>query len=237
MTNLMPFILILASVGMFLSYIKPTYNDLTGSIDPAGKSVQELQSEKKDYTDALEKAANIERVRSGLRDQFNKIAKPQQEQIEKMLPDHIDSVRLIIDINNIAAKYGTSVSNLILTSTGTVPPGGKTTGSATPAAGAAKPLGDPSAVQTATPAGAFGATAPRSDTSYKSIKLGFTISTDYVSLIGFIKELEESLRVVDITSLSFGNEGASSGSSQTVSKPTDPNLNNYTMTIRTYYSK
>ena len=229
MGNLLLFILIIASVGVFWSYVKPTYSGLTGSLEPAGKSIQELQSEKKDYTDALEKTANIERVRSGLRDQFNKIPKAQQEQVEKMLPDHIDSVRLIIDINNIAAKYGTSVSNLLLTATGST--------NKTSTAGVAKPAGDPNTAQTATPVGAFGSVTPRDENMYKSIKLGFTITTNYDNLLLFVKELEESLRVVDITSLSFGSDTGTSQSSASVSKPSDPNMSSYTLTIRAYYSK
>ena len=101
MANLVSIILILASVGLFLGYINPTYTADTGSLENTKKSVKELQVEEKDYQDAINKTKEIERIRDSLNDKFKTIQKSDVDKLSKLLPDHIDSVRLIIDINNI----------------------------------------------------------------------------------------------------------------------------------------
>lgn len=225
MSNITPIILILTSVGLFFGYINPTYTAMTGSADIASKSIQELQSEENDYKDALNKTREIELVRGGLLSKFNALKDSDKEKIAKLLPDHIDSVRLIIDMNNIAAKYGMSLTNLVLTASGVLPVVKATTaGNATPTAGGA--TGAPTFV------------GP-DERQYDSIKLGFTVTGTYDNFIQFLKEIEESLRVVDITSLSFGTIkptipilGQGAVSSTPVS-----NLYTYTMTVRTYYLK
>ena len=227
MSNITPIILILASVGLFFGYINPTYTGVTGA-DTAGKSIKELQSEEKDYSDALNKTAEIERVRTGLSDQFRKIALSDQIKLEKLLPDHIDSVRLIIDINNIAAKYGMSLTNIVLTATGVVPTAPK---SSTGAAASPQSAATQSLAQTF---------VGPDDRQYDSIKLGFTVTGTYENFIQLLKEIEESLRVVDVTSLAFAaaKPGASSlGQTGSVSAAPVSSLYTFAMTIRTYYLK
>ena len=226
MSNITPIILILATVGMFFGYINPTYTGVTGAATAEDKSIKELQIEEGDYKDALNKTAEIERVRTGLSDQYKKIDPNNQTKIEKLLPDHIDSVRLIIDINNIAAKYGMSLTNIILTAYGVLPPAPR----ASPPASASSPSSAPAVSTFVGP----------DDRQYDSIKLGFTVTGSYENFIQFLKEIEESLRVVDVTSIAFsGTKTGSPVSGQSVAtSPTSvPNLYTYTMTIRTYYLK
>lgn len=229
MSNITPIILILASVGMFFGYINPTYTGMTGAVEMTDKSIKELQVEENDYKDALTKTAEIERVRTGLSDQYKKIDPSNQIKIEKLLPDHIDSVRLIIDINNIAAKYGMSLTNIILTASGVLP-----TAPAAPKANVAASASSPGS------ASAAGTFVGPDDRQYDSIKLGFTVTGTYDNFVQFLKEIEESLRVVDVTSIAFS--GAKTGSpvppqGSSVSAASASNLYTYTMTIRTYYLK
>ncbi len=218
MSKLFPIILILASVGVFWGYVNPAYSADTGSVDNAGRSVKELQSVVADYTDALSKTAEIERIRTGLLSKFNAIQPANLEKIAKLLPDHIDSVRLIIDINNIAAKHGMSLSKINLTG-----PSGQQ-----PASGAPVVPTVSSGPQNA----GFGPDISQ----YDSVKLGFVVSGTYDNFIPFLKELEQSLRVVEVVSLAFSGSGQTasvSGASQS-----SPNgIFTYTMTIKTYYLK
>lgn len=227
MNNITPIILILASVGMFFGYINPTYTGMTGATEMNDKSIKELQSEENDYKDALTKTAEIERVRTGLSDQYKRIDPSNQIKIEKLLPDHIDSVRLIIDINNIAARYGMSLTNILLTASGVLP-----TASA-PKANVAASASSPGGASAGTFVGP-------DDRQYDSIKLGFTVTGTYDSFVQFLKEIEESLRVVDVTSIAFS--GAKTGSpvspqGSALSAASASNLFTYTVTIRTYYLK
>ena len=222
-----PIILILASVGIFIVYTNPLYTDDTGSMDPAGKSIKELQSEEKDYLDALSKTREIELVRDGLLVKFNALDEGDKERILKLLPDHIDSVRLIIDINNIAARYGMSLSSIILSAPG-VP--------SVPAAKKSSAQGNLSQESSGNDAGAVSGIGPDSRL-YDSVKLGFNVFGPYENFLLFLTELEESLRVVDIISLSFGNNKESALVPETKSQTGNSKSFTYSMTIRTYYLK
>ncbi|MBI2476467.1 MAG: hypothetical protein HYV67_04480 [Candidatus Taylorbacteria bacterium] len=217
MNIIAPIVLILASIGLFFGYINPTYTGNTFSVEPAGKSVSELQSEEKDYGDALNKARQIELVREGLLSKFNALNRSDKERILKLLPDHIDSVRLIIDINNIAARYGMSLAGITLSAPNAASNKNQAAGPAQIAEG--KEAGLPQGIG---PDGSL----------YDSVKLGFTVAGPYENFLGFLKELEESLRIVEITSLSFGTP-SSGGQSQSAASGAYV----YSITIRTYYLK
>src|SRR5581483_346257 len=49
--------------------------------------------------------------RDKLLDRFNKMDKEDLDKLSKLLPDHIDNVRLIIDIDEMAKKYGMRIRN------------------------------------------------------------------------------------------------------------------------------
>ncbi len=231
-SNITPIVLIVASVGLFWLYTGPAYSATTGSADTAGKSIQELQSERQDYADALEKTREIELARTGLLAKFNAISDGDKAKLAAMLPNHIDSVRLIIDINTLAQKYGMSLSHLLLTADGGLSQSG-TASAPAPAMGQPGP-------GTAAVAG-FGGSSTSS--AYNSITLGFSVTGSYDNFLLFLKELQESLRIVDVVSLSFsttGGGGTGTGLSQTPqNKTSDPSQAPYayTMTIRTYYLK
>lgn len=215
-----PIILIAASVGLFWFYTDPAYTAVTGSAVQAEKSIQELQTEQRDYSDALGKTREIEVVRSGLLAKFNNLSESDKDKISKMLPDSIDSVRLIIDVNTIAQKYGMSLSSLLLTASGVLP-----TASPAPAS---------------TPSDFSIGPSSTSGSPYNSVKLGFSVTGSYDNFILFVKELEESLRVVDVTSLSFttGKNMLGNGQlSQEQSSGSSSDVYTYKMTLRTYYLK
>jgi hypothetical protein len=224
MSNILPIILIVASVGMFFTYINPTYTGVTGSSDNSAKSIQELQTTKADYDDALNKTRELEIIRDNLLTKLNALGGSEKEgRIAKVLPDNIDSVRLIIDIDNIAAKYGMSLSKLVLTASGDIPKNQTALSMPPPDYGA--PIMGPV------------------DAAYNSIKLGFSVSGTYENFNLFLKELEESLRIVDVVSLSFSTGRTTTTSASPSQSPTSLALLNasgmytYNVTIRTYYLK
>lgn len=116
MNNVTATILILASVGLFFGYINPTYRKDTGESDRENKSVRELLAERAEYNTAIEKAREIELARTGLLAKYNSIAAADRERLEKMLPDHSDTVRLVIDINTIAAANNITLKKITVVS-------------------------------------------------------------------------------------------------------------------------
>ncbi len=146
-------------------YTNPAYQG------PGG--IKELQAKEKSYDDALNQSQELKRVREQLLARYNTFTVEEREKLEDFLPDNVDNIRLVIDINNIAARHSLSVKNLQLGDTKD---------------GAA--VRSDSAV--GTPGGAVG-----------TVELGFTITADYDNFLAFLSDLEHSLRLVDVERITF----------------------------------
>lgn len=92
---IIPIFLIVLSGGLFFSYIDPAYTE-TG----------ELKEEQKEYNDALTKSKELREVRGELLGKYNTFLAKDTDKLEKLLPDNIDNVRLIMEINHIAVRNG-----------------------------------------------------------------------------------------------------------------------------------
>jgi Tfp pilus assembly protein PilO len=175
MSNLISIFLILVSIGVFFGYVSPTYSAVTGNIELKDQSIRELKEEEGRYIDALNKTKEIEQARTGLLEEFARMPENGRERLEKLLPDHIDSVRLIIDVNNISAQYGMALKNISLTEF------------------------EPSNAATASLS--LGPATER----FKSVGLKFSVEGAYDNFRSFLRDLEQSLRLVDIETISFSS--------------------------------
>jgi len=92
---IIPIFLIILSGGLFFSYINPTYKE-TGDL----KKVQQ------EYDNALTKSKELREVRQELLAKYNSFSEENVKRLEKLLPDNIDNVRLIMEINQIAVNNG-----------------------------------------------------------------------------------------------------------------------------------
>lgn len=99
---------------------------------------------------------------------FNQIDDAKKNALNKLLPDSIDNVKLIIDINQIASDKGMTIRNISIK-------GGDTT--------SVGPDTRPYGVAT----------------------LGFSVSGPYKTLKDFLVSLQTSLRLIDVTSVSFSS--------------------------------
>ncbi|HEY4512468.1 MAG TPA: type 4a pilus biogenesis protein PilO [Candidatus Paceibacterota bacterium] len=179
MKSLIPIILILASLGLFMFFTNNEY-----------QNVKSLQIEIASYDKALGKSREVLKKRGELQAKYAQFANSDLDALKKLLPDHVDNVQLILDINGIARKHNMAVSKIKISE-------------------------DASGSQNA-PIG------PDIKT-YSSILVSFRTKSSYPDFIAFIKDLEQGLRLVDITNLSFKEE------------PSDNN--EYSVTIRTYWLK
>lgn len=100
MSNIVSTILILTSIGLFFGYVDPTYTN-----------IQKASLEKADYDKALENATVLQAERDKLLQKYNAMDKSDLDKLSKLLPDHIDNVRLIIDIDEMAKIYGMRIRN------------------------------------------------------------------------------------------------------------------------------
>lgn len=180
MNNFTATILLLASLGLFFGYINPTYQGTTGSELLAQMSISELRAKREEYRTALLKTREIELARTGLLAKYNSIATADREKLERLLPDHSDTVRLVIDINTIAAAHTITLQNITVVSGAS--PGTSVRG---------------------------GAIGP-SEKLYETIELAFGIRGTYEGFRLFLEDVEKNLRLIDPVSVSFAapKEGA-----------------------------
>jgi hypothetical protein len=105
-SRLAPVVLFLIAIGLFFAYTSPTYSE----------NVQALRAEIRSYDAALraageykEKESRILAVRAGL-------SPDARERLEAFLPDGVDNVQLILDLDALADRSGVTLSNFDVTS-------------------------------------------------------------------------------------------------------------------------
>ena len=94
-------VLILAAGAIFFMYTRPTYDSV---------QVQALQIAQ--YDSALDKAAQLQAVKQNLLTKYNNFSPADLDRLKKLLPDHVDNVALILDLDNLASHYGLGLSNV-----------------------------------------------------------------------------------------------------------------------------
>lgn len=101
MKGVLPVLSIAISVALFWWYIDPTYAE-----------VKELRVEEATLNQALDRALELQTTRDQLLSRYNTFSQNDIARLEKLLPDHVDNVRLALDMDSLAAQYGMRVRNL-----------------------------------------------------------------------------------------------------------------------------
>lgn len=159
---LLPLVLLAAAIGLFLLYTNPTYTQSKELAITAGS-----------YDEALDKSKELKSIRDQLLSKRNTFSNDDVQKLQKVLPDNVDNIRLIIDINNIATRHGLSLKGVSLGETSQ-----SSTNQSTAAVGSS---GDPTG----------------------SVEVGFTVTASYTDMLVFLHDLEHSMRLIDIEKLSF----------------------------------
>lgn len=188
---IIPIFLVIVSVGLFFTVIDPQY-----------AKVEELRAEQERLEGALASARELRETRESLLARYNTFPKNDLDRLQKFLPDHIDNVRLILDIDTIAAAHGLIIRDFGFTNAVTAPES------------AAPTLAE--AVNQEVPTQPTGALDP-----YGSVLMEFSTSASYEVFSAFLRDLERSLRVVDVVSVSV--------------EPSESGGHDITMTIRAYW--
>lgn len=101
---LFPILLIIGAVVVFYLFIKPTY-----------ASIGELKVERTKYETALSDANQLKSKLDSMRDQLNSFSPDDMNRLDNMLPNHVDNVRLILELNNIANRHGMTLTQFSFT--------------------------------------------------------------------------------------------------------------------------
>ena len=124
----------------------------------------------------------------------------------------MNNIRLILEIEQIAAPYGMSLTNVKYDTTSTTSAASPTTVGVT----------------------AQGSIGAKASSDYGVFNLEFSTSGTYDNFINFTKDLESNLRIVDISSVAFSSDTSVSTTSKA---PAAPNVYSYNFKIKTYWLK
>lgn len=159
--------------------------------DPVLQQIDQLRQDKAKLEESLNYASQLRQKQKDLIAKRSEISVEQQDRLGKFLPDNVDNVRLIIDLNDVAQDYGMSIRNIKIKTDE-----GKTEGQVIQGGGV-------------------------SDRG--SVTLGFSVSGPYNNFLAFVDKLARSLRLVDISGISFSS--------------TDKGDYDYNVEIQTYWLK
>lgn len=176
---LVPLFFLVAAVGIFIVFTQPLID-----------GIKAQQADISIYQEALQNGQKLIDVRKRLLDRYNSFSSEDIGRLKKILPDAIDNVRLIIDLDTIASKYGMELKNVRII---------------------------------AADSKNANATLGPDNLKYGSVGLGFTVTGSYEVFRRFVADLEKSLRVVDLVSVSFAAN--------------ERNSYDYALEIRTYWLK
>ena len=162
MRLIMPIVLIAAAIGLFALYTNGTYQRIKG-----------LQVQVGAFETALTTANSLKAQRDSLLSKRNTFSADNVQKLERILPDNVDNIRFIIDINSIAARHNLSLKNVSL---GTVSDS-KNKRWALAVGSSGDPVG--------------------------SAEVSFSLTASYDDYLAFLQDVEHSLRIVDVEKLSF----------------------------------
>lgn len=180
MKNTTAIILVVLAIGLFFTFTNPQY-----------QAVQGLSSELAEYRAVLKNAEAITEMKILLADRYDEVPEVEIERLSKVLPDTVDDIRLALDIDAIASRYGLSIKNVSVDGNNN----------------------DNSKV----------VIEPQTGLPYDKVEVSFSFISGYDNFKKFMSDIEDSLRITDIKSVSF--------------KTSDAGIYDHQVSVETYWLK
>jgi len=147
-------------------FVAPIYADING-----------LKEQVLSYNQALDNSKALEDERDKLTKKYNLIDPENIAKLEKLVPNSVDNIRLILEIEKIALPYGMQLRDVKYD--------------------IIKKENDPTVVQGGS------VVMPNENKDYGTWDLSFSTQATYDNFINFMKDLERNLRIVDTSSIQF----------------------------------
>lgn len=189
--------------------------------NPLYKEISNLRAEVVSYNEALDNSKALEAERDKLTQKYNSIDPVNLGKLQKLLPDSVDNIKLILEIEKLASPYGMILKDVkydVLKKNEESPSG--INPSAGPAAEAVSVAGN--------------TLSAGDNKNYGAWDLEFSVQGNYYNFLNFLRNLESNLRIVDIASVDFSSDTGGEVGLNTV----QPSNNyKYQFKIRTYWLK
>lgn len=194
---LTPIIGIVIAVGLFFTYVRPSFEDVKG-----------IQDETAEYAQAVEKASELQQRISELKQRQSSISLANLERLEALLPDRVDEVAILLDVDALATLHHLTFGDIKVEekeSAETEPPDAP---SELVTADMPSPeenlFGDETALGT-DPNGVL-------RSQYSTLDISFSVAGAYSDFRLFLQDIERSLVLMEVTRIVFitseGNDAA-----------------------------
>lgn len=168
MTRLLPVAALIVAAGLLFGYIMPTYQH----------SIMSEQAQIQSYDNALTAANDFKKKESDLAQQRAALPADSLARLAEFLPDGVNNVQLILDLDGLAARSGMTLSNFDINVNSV------SNGSAS---------GDPSALNL------------QSNNPVDSVQLTVQTTGTYAQFRSFLAGIEQSLRPLDVINLTVSS--------------------------------
>ncbi len=218
MKTILAIIFFVSAVGITIFFTVPQYNCAVPEC--AYDGIKAIRVKKASYNAALTSAQNLEARRDDLTKKYNTVTEEDHQKIEALLPNNVDNIKLVLELETLAKKYGLLIESPKLeTKTIVEKNDANTTGQAIRA-------GADSGLATSLPYGTF--------------TLDFTVRATYENTKLLLSDIEHNLRLIEPVSITLKVPGVDT----TVASVTNPKAKKYPpgtydVTIKTviYYLK
>lgn len=214
---LIPIILIVLSIATYFAFAAPWWSD-----------IRKLQADMQVAKESIARGNELKELIQNITEKVDAVSPEDQSRLQAVLPFQIDDILFLNDINSLSGNHGLSTKNLTFgDEVGTV------VGSVAPAP---QPKIDDGDNDTAKGAG-----SPQTAVSQKTKIVTFSVTAKYPKFITFLRDLEQSLVLYEIKSISFSetattNAGGSNSKSTSgkTGQSAEPEGDAYSVKLTTY---
>lgn len=167
--NITALILIVLAGGIYFTMTKNVWNEAL-----------QIKNINDQYASAIVNAEQLISVRDKVLRDYNSISQEDRARLDKMVPNTVDNIRLIIDLNNVAARHGFSLKNIqaiVNVEDTRLPP----------------PIMNQERNQES---------LMIANQVLDTVKVSFSVTAPYQQVVSFLQDLEADLRISDLTKLS-----------------------------------
>lgn len=162
MKNIISIIVIVISLAAFVLVVKPEY-----------AKNKELVVKGEELNQVLKNARKLQLIRDTLLSKQKDLSKSDLARLEKLIPESVDNVKLIIEFQKIAERYGLKIT----TATAAKDEGGEDQG--------------------------LNQSFDISTRDYGTVTLNFNVTGRYEEFLSFLTDIEDNLRITDLRTLSI----------------------------------
>ena len=162
MKNIISIIVIVISLAAFVLVVKPQY-----------EKNKELVVRSEELNQVLKNARKLQMIRDSLLSKQKELSKSDLARLEKLIPESVDNVKLIIEFQKIAERYGLEIQTAT------------------------------TAKNESNEDGGVNQNFDISTRDYGTITLNFDLTGRYDQFLNFLADIEDNLRITDLRTLTI----------------------------------